>query len=459
MKVSKAYEITDAKIQFVSLVDKAANLKSFLITKAANGEATFSTYGRIIAKDAEHHFVTGIVYEPLAEDAHGNYMTEEEITKAAYYFAKAGGKIDLQHSFEPLAGASVVESWIAKADFSIENEPVKKGTWLMTAEIADGSVWDAIEKGEITGFSMGGVGNYSEEDVDLENVEKNATGEQPERSSEKKGLFKKLAEMFGYDVVEKGAVADLYAERARSNAFWTAFYALQDTLSHYDYYTDKEWLEADETKVKEALEDFSKIVTEVLTSGAPVTKSIAKNEPVLKVGKKMSGKNRETLQGIYETLGTFLAEFDDPAEGKPDDDDKPAEGSEKGAGDGSGDGEEKTEKEDTEVKKSEVEKLVQEAVAASVAKALGEQKQPSASEENVTPEAIQKMVEEAVAKALTPPEQEEPVTAASIAKMVEEAVSKAVEPVLKARGVPSALNDGTGSTVEKSEEHYLHGIL
>ena len=32
MEVKKAYEITDAKIQFVSLVDKAANLKKFLIT-------------------------------------------------------------------------------------------------------------------------------------------------------------------------------------------------------------------------------------------------------------------------------------------------------------------------------------------------------------------------------------------------------------------------------------------
>ena len=43
MKVKKAYEITDAKIQFVSLVDKAANLKRFLITKAQDGRASFST--------------------------------------------------------------------------------------------------------------------------------------------------------------------------------------------------------------------------------------------------------------------------------------------------------------------------------------------------------------------------------------------------------------------------------
>ena len=46
----KAYEITDAKIQFVSLVDKAANKRQFLIKKEDGGKATFTTYGRIIRR-------------------------------------------------------------------------------------------------------------------------------------------------------------------------------------------------------------------------------------------------------------------------------------------------------------------------------------------------------------------------------------------------------------------------
>ena len=36
----KAYEITDAKIEYVSLVDKAANLRKFLLTKADDGKAS-----------------------------------------------------------------------------------------------------------------------------------------------------------------------------------------------------------------------------------------------------------------------------------------------------------------------------------------------------------------------------------------------------------------------------------
>ena len=67
-KIAKAYAITDAKISFVSLVNKAANKKQFLITKSENGAARFSTYGRILKMDSDSHFVTGIVYEPMVEE-------------------------------------------------------------------------------------------------------------------------------------------------------------------------------------------------------------------------------------------------------------------------------------------------------------------------------------------------------------------------------------------------------
>ena len=73
-KIAKSYEISDAKIMFVSLVDKAANKHKFLITKSQGNEADFQTYGRILKADS--HYVTGIVYEPMTEDTDGNYMTE-----------------------------------------------------------------------------------------------------------------------------------------------------------------------------------------------------------------------------------------------------------------------------------------------------------------------------------------------------------------------------------------------
>lgn len=460
--LKKAYEITDAKIQFVSLVDKAANKRKFLLTKANGGKATFATYGRIVKADAENHYVTGIVYEPMAEDSHGNYMTEAEITKAAYYFAKNGNKVDLQHSFEPLDGAAVVESWIAKSDFEIGGETIQKGTWLMTVEVADESVWEGIEKGEITGFSMGGLGNYSEEDVNLDNVSKQET-------SEKKGLLKQLAAALGLNVVEKGAMAELYEERSKGTLFWNAFNSLEEVLYSCDNITGRWRYEADEGRVRECLEEFGEIITSILTGKESITKAIQTDRPerVEKAGKKMSGKNKETLTGIYESLGTFLKEFDDP-ELEADDPDGKAGKKAKEPEDGD---KTKTEKEDKEVTKQEVEAIVAKSIEAALAKATGttdekgEKEKESGkatpptevkkSEEAITPESISAMVEAAIAKAFEP--QQEHVTAEQVQEMITAAVTKAVDPVLKSKGLPSNL----GSGVEKSagEQHYLHGIL
>lgn len=457
--LKKAYEITDARIQFVSLVDKAANKRQFLIKKEDGGKATFATYGRIVKADAENHYVTGVVYEPMAEDSHGNFMTEAEITKAAYWFAKNGNKVDLQHSFEPLDGASVVESWIAKADFDIDGETVKKGTWLMTVEVADESVWEGIEKGEITGFSMGGLGNYSEEDVELDNVSKQET-------SEKKGLLKQLGKMLGLTVVEKGAMAELYEERSKGTLFWNAFNSLEEILYKYDPITGRYLYETDETKVRECLEEFSEIITSILTGGGSVTEAIQTDRPVEKAGKKMSGKNRETLKGIYESLGAFLREFDDP---EPEETGDPEDTK-------------KADKEEKQVTKQEVEGIVEKAVEAALAKATNTAAKTPDEEETaedetkkketvteakkkgggcvtksdeLTPEGITAMVEAAVEKALEP--QHEAVTAEQVQEMITAAVAKAVDPVLKSRGLPSNLGGG----VEKAagEQHYLHGIL
>lgn len=456
--LKKAYEITDAKIQFVSLVDKAANKRQFLLKKAdEDGKATFTTYGRIVKADADNHYVTGIVYEPMAEDSHGNFMTEEEITKAAYWFAKNGDKVDLQHSFDPLEGATVVENWIAKADFEIDGEAITKGTWLMTVEVTDESVWEGIEKGDITGFSMGGLGNYSEEDVELETVNKQ------QEASEKKGLLKQLAKALGLNVVEKGAMAELYEERSKGTLFWNAFNSLEEILYKYDNITGRWQYETNEDKVRECLEDFNQIISNILTGKESITKAIQADRPVEKAGKKMSGKNKETLQGIYENLGTFLAEFDD----KTDDDPEEIDPEDKDT---------KSKKEDKEVTKQEVEAIVAKSIEAAIAKACGDGKEKVKTEddpeakkaegkevkkeaegaETITPESINAMVEAAIAKALEP--QQETVTAEQVQEMITKAVAQAVDPVLKSKGLPSNLNGSTG-TVEKAEEHYLHGIL
>ena len=428
--VQKAIAISDARISFVSLVDKAANKREFLITKQEDGKAQFSTFGRIVKTDADSHFVTGIVYEPMTEDAHGNFMTEAEITKAAYWFAKNGNGVDLQHNFETLEKAAVVESWVCKADFECNGETVKKGTWLMTVEVTDDEVWDAVQKGEITGFSMGGVGIYDTEDTDLDEVEKTATPATDAQTSEHRGIFKKLAALFGFDVVEKGAMKDEYEARAKASNFWNAFYTLEDLLYRYDYSQDRWTFESDEATIREALSEFNTIISDIL-AGSGIAKSLA----VVKAGKTLSAKNKETLTSIYTNLGEFLAGVE-------------------------------TEQEETEMTKSEIEKIVADAVAKATAPAPAEEtpatetpatETPAAPAE-ITAEAVEKMVADAIAKALAPAE-EKPLTAEDVNDIVEKAVKKAVEPILKARALPTAIGEGDADPIEKGEPHYLAGIL
>lgn len=431
MKIEKAFAISNARISFVSLVNKAANKRRFLITKADGDRANFTSCGRIVKADADNHYVTGIVYEPMAEDTDGNYMTEDEITKAAYWYNKNGDKVDIQHSFQPTDGASVVESWIAKADFDINGQHIRKGTWLMTMEVTDSDLWNEIRKGTITGFSMGGVGEYSDVDEDIRNLTKSD-------DTEAKSLFAKLGRALGLSVVEKGRVTDEYKRQAKNSAFWAAFDSLKAALN-FDY---GNIYETDETKIRTALQEFNDIIVELLNSPDPVYKAIK--------------PRKETETERNDESNTPEAEPDNvpsDEEKKPEREETPPEQDEP-------EEEEKDkDKEEATLTKAEIEQI-----AAAVAKAIN----PANPTEDVTKaadgddnsdisaEAIQQMVEQAVTKAIKP---EKPaVTAADVQTMIDTAVEKAVSAVMKSRNNPSNLNGNSAGKAEPAE-HYMHGIL
>ena len=442
-EIIKAYAMSNAKISFVSLVNKAANKKQFLITKAEDGRASFQTYGRILKTDQTAHHVTGIVYEPMVEDTQGNYMTEEEITKAAYWFMKNQGSVDLQHSFEALEGAAVVESYIAKCDEEIEGQAIKKGTWLMTVEITDPEIFAAIEQGEITGFSMGGIGEYSQEDVD---ISKSANPEDAD-AAEKQGFLSKVAKWLGIsdktEQIEKGAVKDTFNRWYISDNFRSAWYALSDCLLDIWNPETATWgPETDMSKVEEALRDFTDIATDIFShAGDDSIFKCADGEdmpPIVKAGKAMSKKNVETLKTIHESLGSFISNFE--------------------------------ETEEIDVSNEELKDIVKSAVSEAVAQIQKpaespapvekQEETPAPQEEKITKADIQAMINEAIIKAVTegvevPEEEPEEET---MEDKVAKAVSKAMEPYLKQEGLPTNLNNLDG--IQKSEsEHYLHGLL
>ena len=439
IKIEKAIEISDARIRFVSLVDKAANNKKFLITKAEDGSASFETFGRIVKADAETHYVTGVVYEPLVEDTDGNFMTEEEIRKAAHWFAKNGDQIDVQHSFEAVDGVTVVETYIAPCDMIIGDETIAKGTWLMTVEIEDSAIWEAVEKGDITGFSMGGVGKYGKEDIDLEELTKGSpettttTQDQAaeikadEEATAGKGLMKAIRTALGISAVEKGEVKEKYEKNIKQRNFWSAFDALETTLASWNWETDSRVFVDDEQTIREALADFGEIITNLLTQPCVVKALSSDAAAVEKAGKKISAANKKKLDEACD----ILTELRDSLAGGEDD----------------------ITKEDTDMNPQEIKDLVTQTVAELVEKPEVDN---AVEEAPVTLSSIQKMIDDTIAakfeklpeaKLL---EAELEVSEAVTPEAVKKMVSEAIEPLLKARGIPSNLN-AEQEPIEKAE--------
>lgn len=486
-KIAKAYAISNAKIAYVSLVNKAANKHAFLITKADDGKAKFQTCGKIIAKsdEDETHLVTGIVYEPMAEDTDGQYMTSEEIEKAAHWYMKNSGKVDVQHDFEAVdkSEACVVESWIEKSDTKIGDTPIKAGTWLMTMEIGDSDMWEKIQKGDITGFSMGGFADVSKIDDDINSE---ADDDDALTKSEKVSLWKRIGKALGIEKPEKitkGEVKDTYKRRSKDNNLYTAWGALEGQLSHYDYHEDAYVYESDPEKIREYLQDFNDIVESILEDDddtllkcvKPTQEGNTKSEKIGKAGRKMSGKNKQALAGIIQSLTDFAANFEDPVQPETDETkEEDSKGESKGTEDEKSDESKKNEDTDSSVKKSkeeimtkaEAEKLIQ----SMIDKANGKtpEKVEKADTDQATAEDIQKMAEAAIEKAQKPEtEKKEPepetdpdkelVTKAEAQKMVDDAVAA----VMKSRGIPTNLNNEEQEPVKKSDDDvcFLHGLL
>lgn len=262
-----ARELINAQVTHVSYVDKGANQKRFFLTKSA-GEPTFQKEVKVFInkKDEEQQLVYGVVYEPDTLDSHEDFMTAAEIEKAAHGFLKDARNIDTQHDFDSGVG-EVVESYIAPVDMEIGEETIAKGSWVLVTK-ASAEIWEAIQKGEYTGYSLAGTAETIEKEDDEKPVSKSE-----HEDDEVKGFFNLLKNFFTGEKIEKGEVADKYQRNRRRREFWAAQDSLNNVLFNHDHYDGG--LETDSTKIKEALQDFVDIAQEVLIA-EDITKAVGK---------------------------------------------------------------------------------------------------------------------------------------------------------------------------------------
>ncbi|MED4460432.1 putative protein yqbD [Bacillus subtilis] len=293
-------ELVNAKITHVSYVDKAANQKQFFFMKSEK-QPDFQKEVKVLAKEAdEQKLVYGIVYEPDTVDAHGDFMTAAEIEKAAHGFLKDAREIDKQHDFQGGVGA-VVESYVAPADFVINGETIKKGSWVLVTKASE-EIWEEIKKGEITGYSMAGVADIAKQEEKPVSQEKH----------DEKGLFNLLKNFFtGNAHLAKGAVQEKYDEGRKRREFWAAQDALNSALFKWDY---SEGMETDPEKIREALQDFVNIAQNVLISD-DILKAIGpKPEELQKAGRKFSASNLQEIKSAHTALGNLLSQVETEGE-------------------------------------------------------------------------------------------------------------------------------------------------
>lgn len=123
------------------------------LSKALDGERTMP----ILKSEEEERFIYGIVLEPDGVDAHGDTIDAPTIRKAAHEFMEHHRTLGLQHQEVINGDVVILESFIAPSDFEISGQTVKKGAWVMAERVVSDKLWKAINAGEITGFSIGGV--------------------------------------------------------------------------------------------------------------------------------------------------------------------------------------------------------------------------------------------------------------------------------------------------------------
>ncbi|ARK23303.1 terminase [Sporosarcina sp. P37] len=300
-------ELINANITHVSYVDKGANKKQFFLTKSAD-KPDFQKEVKVFVNKADEdaqQLVYGVVYEPDAVDSHDDFMTATEIEKAAHGFMKDARNIDTQHDFEAGVG-EVVESYIAPVDMTIGEEEIVKGSWVLVTK-ASNEIWEAIQKGEFTGYSLAGTAETIEKQQKVKPVSKS------DDDAEMKGFFALLKNFFTGEKIQKGEVRDRYEDNQKRRNLWAVWDGMEST--YYDSMWDNRTPDvADFERLEAGVQDFLEILQEIKSSGDIAKALEEKPETIRKGEDEMKAEDikkavDEALAPINEKLAAMEKEL------------------------------------------------------------------------------------------------------------------------------------------------------
>lgn len=151
-------------LRFVSLVDQAANEHSTFVVKRAGDADELSATCRIVKIDETLGLLIGFANASSVggegyTDLQGDVTSEDELVKVCLEYAEAGAPVDEMHDEQQVDGAKTVFLFPLTADLakSLDLGDVNKTGILFGVKVPP-NVIERARKGEINGFSIGGMG-------------------------------------------------------------------------------------------------------------------------------------------------------------------------------------------------------------------------------------------------------------------------------------------------------------
>ena len=165
-------------------------------------------HAEIVKVDKDKRFALAPALIPDKPDSDGEFVTAEEIERAAHDFMAWYQMITYMHAV-PLErrDVAIVESYILRESTRIGGRKLPAGTWMLGLKIFDDKLWDKVKKGELKGISIGG---YCMGAKSLEKSAKRATpilheDDDDDEPKELKGL-----RVFEVALVDNPAVPDAH---------------------------------------------------------------------------------------------------------------------------------------------------------------------------------------------------------------------------------------------------------
>jgi hypothetical protein len=260
--------LKNVDVEFISLVDSAANQREVIFKSEGGGEPDFTTQFKIRKMDSEKQLVYGAVYAPDEADSHGDGMIAEEIEKAAHNFlAKARTQnVDKQHDYKAGEGI-VVESFVLKGehpDFPGE----KEGTWAVVIKVTNEDTWEAVKKGELKGISLAGKAQAEEVEEHEDSLEKSIE----QFLSPVMKSFKEIIEKFRSQNKnnESRPVEKDFQDRMDQKMIYEAVWALE---SEFRSIFDDEDMEDKKAAIGEQIDKFKDYISKLELGGNDIDKS------------------------------------------------------------------------------------------------------------------------------------------------------------------------------------------